>query len=107
MRALKQPVPERQEEDFLSLQQKFPVWQTRTKEATVHITELISNVSNAIMEVVGVVSNMVDGINEEKTGASNAEKALRVSRTIRGQFRKMQILFQEAFPSCRMQIRKL
>lgn len=48
---------------------------TRTKEATVHITELISNVSNAIMEVVGVVSNMVDGINEEKTGASNAEES--------------------------------
>ena len=48
---------------------------TRTKEATVHITELISNVSNAIMGVVGVVSNMVDGINEEKTGASNAEES--------------------------------
>ena len=48
---------------------------TRTKEATIHITELISNVSNAIMEVVGVVSNMVDGINEEKTGASNAEES--------------------------------
>ena len=39
---------------------------TRTKEATVHMTELISNVSNAIMEVVGVVSNMIDGINEER-----------------------------------------
>ena len=48
---------------------------TRTKEATVHITELISNVSNAIMEVVGVVSKMIDGINEEKTGASNAEES--------------------------------
>ena len=48
---------------------------TRTKEATVHITELISNVSNAIMEVVGVVSNMIDGIHEEKTGASNAEES--------------------------------
>ena len=42
---------------------------TRTKEATVHITELISNVSNAIMEVVGVVSKMVEGINDEKTRA--------------------------------------
>ena len=80
---------------------------TRTKEATVHITELISNVSNAIMEVVGVVSNMIDGINEEKTGASNAEESFEVLRTIRGQFRKMQILFQEAFPSCRMQIRNI
>ena len=48
---------------------------TRTKEATIHITELISNVSNAIMEVVGVVSNMINGINEEKTGASNAEES--------------------------------
>lgn len=48
---------------------------TRTKEATVHITELISNVSNAIMEVVGVVSNMINGINVEKTGASNAEES--------------------------------
>ena len=27
------------------------------------------------MEVVGVVSNMIDGINEEKTGASNAEES--------------------------------
>ena len=26
-------------------------------------------------EVVGVVSNMIDGINEEKTGASNAEES--------------------------------
>ena len=48
---------------------------TRTKEATVHITELISNVSNAIMEVVGVVSKMVEGINDEKTGTSNAEES--------------------------------
>ena len=48
---------------------------TRTKEATVHITELISNVSNAIMEVVGVVSNMIDVINEENTGSSKAEES--------------------------------
>ena len=34
-----------------------------------------TKVSNAIMEVVGVVSNMIDGINEEKTGASNAEES--------------------------------
>ena len=50
---------------------------------------------------------MIDGINEEKTGASNAEESFESIRTIRGQFRKMQIRFQEAFPSCRMQIRKL
>lgn len=45
---------------------------TRTKEATVNITELISNVSSAINEVVGVISTMVFGINEEKQGVSNA-----------------------------------
>lgn len=80
---------------------------TRTKEATVHITELISNVSNAIMEVVGVVSNMIDGINEEKTGASNAEESFESIEDNTRAIQKMQILFQEAFPSCRMQIRKL
>lgn len=80
---------------------------TRTKEATVHITELISNVSNAIMEVVGVVSNMIDGINEEKTGASNAGESFESIEDNTRAIQKMQILFQEAFPSYRMQIRKL
>lgn len=44
----------------------------RTKEATVNITQLIANVSAAINEVVGVISQMVSGINEEKEGAANA-----------------------------------
>lgn len=45
---------------------------TRTKEATVSITELINNVSSAIHEVVGVISMMILGINDEKQGVSNA-----------------------------------
>ncbi len=45
---------------------------TRTKEATVNITKLITNVSEAIGEVVGVASQMVSGINDEKQGALNA-----------------------------------
>lgn len=44
---------------------------TQTKEATVNITELIQNVSYAISEVVGVIRQMIAGINEEKQGASN------------------------------------
>lgn len=43
----------------------------QTKEATVNITELIQNVSSAISEVVGVIRQMIAGINEEKQGASN------------------------------------
>lgn len=45
---------------------------TRTKEATANITELIDNVSTAINEVVGVISKMISGINDEKQGAANA-----------------------------------
>lgn len=45
---------------------------TRTKEATVNITELIGNVSAAINEVVGVISKMITGIDEEKQGVSDA-----------------------------------
>ena len=45
---------------------------TQTKDATVHITELIQNVSSAISEVVGVIRQMIEGINEEKQGAANA-----------------------------------
>lgn len=45
---------------------------TRTKDATVNITELINNVSTAIKEVVGVISQMIAGINDEKRGVSNA-----------------------------------
>lgn len=39
---------------------------TQTKSATVHITELIDNVSKAITEVVEVIHQMISGINEEK-----------------------------------------
>lgn len=45
---------------------------TQTKDATVHITELIANVSRAISEVVQVIRQMIDGITEEKTGAQDA-----------------------------------
>ena len=44
---------------------------TRTKEATVHITELIENISNAISEVVSVVREMIGAINEEKQSTEN------------------------------------
>lgn len=39
---------------------------SQTNEATVHITELIENVSTAITEVVEVIYQMISGINEEK-----------------------------------------
>lgn len=44
---------------------------TRTKDATVQITELIENVTSAIREVVSVIQQMIDGINEEKDSAKN------------------------------------
>lgn len=50
---------------------------TRTKEATVNITELINNVSSAIGEVVGVILQMIAGINDEKQGAANAAGSLK------------------------------
>lgn len=48
---------------------------TRTKEATVNITELISNVTAAIGEVVGVITRMVEGIRQEKQGAAHAAES--------------------------------
>ncbi len=48
---------------------------TRTKEATVNITELIHNVSAAIGEVIGVITQMVAGIQEEKQGAIDAAES--------------------------------
>lgn len=48
---------------------------TRTQEATVNITELIDNVRSAIKEVVGVISQMLSGIDEEKQGASHAAES--------------------------------
>ena len=44
---------------------------SQTNEATVHITELIENVSTAISEVVEVIYQMISGINEEKQSAEN------------------------------------
>lgn len=43
----------------------------QTKEATVHITELITNVSSAIEDVVNVVYQMIEGINEERKSTQN------------------------------------
>lgn len=45
---------------------------TQTKDATVHITDLIDNVSGAIGDVVQVIRQMIDGITKEKTGAQDA-----------------------------------
>lgn len=47
---------------------------TQTKDATVHITKLIQDVSEAISQVVTVVREMIAEINEEKTStATTAE----------------------------------
>lgn len=43
----------------------------QTKEATVHITELIENVSGAISGVVFVIREMIEGINGEKQSTEN------------------------------------
>lgn len=43
----------------------------QTKNATVRITELITNVSTAIGEVVPVIQNMLDGIEKEKASAES------------------------------------
>ena len=39
---------------------------TQTKDATAHITTLISNVGTSISEVVAVIRSMIDGINQQK-----------------------------------------
>ena len=48
---------------------------TQTKNATVHITSLIGNVSTAINEVVNVIYQMIEGINEEKKSTENAAQS--------------------------------
>lgn len=48
----------------------------QTNDATVHITELIRNVSAAISEVVTVIHQMLEGINDEKKETSNTEQSL-------------------------------
>lgn len=53
---------------------------TRTKDATANITGLIGDVSAAIREVMGVVANMIAGIDEEKQGALNAAESFQAIR---------------------------
>ncbi|MDE5892054.1 MAG: methyl-accepting chemotaxis protein, partial [Acetatifactor sp.] len=53
---------------------------TKTKAATVNITSLIGDVSAAIREVIGVISNMVSGIDEEKQGALRAAESFQAIR---------------------------
>lgn len=48
---------------------------TQTQEATVHITELINNISGAISQVVTVVRGMIDGINAQKEATVKTEKS--------------------------------
>lgn len=45
---------------------------TQTKDATGHITGLIENISRAITEVVGVVREMISGVNKERDATENA-----------------------------------
>lgn len=45
---------------------------SQTKNATVSITQLISDISHSINEVVTVIRQMIEGINAEKTAAVNA-----------------------------------
>ncbi len=47
----------------------------QTKEATVNITALIDNVSNAIRDVVAVIRDMIEGINEEKESTENTARS--------------------------------
>ena len=48
----------------------------RTKDATIHITELIGNVTLAIREVVDVIQQMIEGITEEKESVQNTAESL-------------------------------
>ena len=47
----------------------------QTQDATVHITELIKNVSDAITEVVNVVYQMIDGIHEERESTKSTAES--------------------------------
>ena len=48
---------------------------TQTKEATVHITELIGNVSEAITKVVSYIKGMLEDINSEKEITESTAKS--------------------------------
>lgn len=47
----------------------------QTKDATIHISDLIENVSTAISEVVVVIRQMLDGIQEEKQTTTNTAES--------------------------------
>lgn len=47
----------------------------RTKDATVQITDLITNVTLAIREVVSVIQQMIEGITEEKSSVHNTAES--------------------------------
>ncbi len=49
---------------------------TRTKDATVQITDLITNVTLAIREVVNVIQQMIEGITEEKESVQHTAESL-------------------------------
>lgn len=51
---------------------------TRTKDATVQITDLIANVTLAIREVVDVIQQMIQGITEEKESVKNTAENLQI-----------------------------
>ncbi len=51
---------------------------TRTREATASITGLIGDVSAAIREVMGVITDMLSGIDEEKRGALQAAESFQL-----------------------------
>ena len=44
---------------------------TQTKDATVHITNLINDIGSAIEEVVTAIRGMIEGINHEKEATGN------------------------------------
>lgn len=50
---------------------------TQTDDATVHITDLIRNVSASINEVVDVMYHMIDGITEERQSTMNTSESFR------------------------------
>lgn len=51
---------------FAVVAEEITKMSNQTKDATVHITELIQNVSDAIREVVDMIYGMIEGINAEK-----------------------------------------
>lgn len=50
---------------------------TQTDEATLHITNLVKNISEAINQVVSVIYQMIDGIQEEKQSSVTATESFK------------------------------